>query len=102
MVSLISSLHSQGFRHMRTHMLAAHGFCVVSIDSRGSDNRGVNFQAHIMHRLGTVEIEDQLEVLQQLAQKCDYLDLSRLAVFGWSYGGYLSLMALAQRPDFFK
>ncbi|KAB7496619.1 Dipeptidyl peptidase 8 [Armadillidium nasatum] len=92
----------KGFRHMRTHMLAAHGFCVVSIDSRGSDNRGVEFQAHILNRLGQVEIEDQLEVLQYLAQKCDYLDLSRLAVFGWSYGGYLSLMALAQRPDFFK
>ena len=51
---------------------------------------------------GTVEIEDQVEVLQLLSQRCDYIDLSRLAVFGWSYGGYLSLMALAQRPDFFK
>ncbi|KAK8727644.1 hypothetical protein OTU49_009672 [Cherax quadricarinatus] len=92
----------KGFRHMRTHMLAAHGFCVVSIDSRGSDNRGVGFQAHLMNRMGTVEIEDQVEVLHLLASQCDYMDLSRLAVTGWSYGGYLSLMALAQRPDVFK
>ncbi|XP_042218680.1 dipeptidyl peptidase 8-like [Homarus americanus] len=92
----------KGFRHMRTHMLAAHGFCVVSIDSRGSDNRGVGFQAHLMNRMGTVEIEDQVEVLQLLAGQCDYMDLTRLAVTGWSYGGYLSLMALAQRPDVFK
>ncbi|XP_071547788.1 dipeptidyl peptidase 8 [Panulirus ornatus] len=92
----------KGFRHMRTHMLAAHGFCVVSIDSRGSDNRGVGFQAHLMNRMGTVEIEDQVEVLQLLAGQCDYMDLTRLAVTGWSYGGYLSLMALAQRPDIFK
>ncbi|XP_045621512.1 dipeptidyl peptidase 8 isoform X2 [Procambarus clarkii] len=92
----------KGFRHMRTHMLAAHGFCVVSIDSRGSDNRGVGFQAHLMNRMGTVEIDDQVEVLQLLAGQCDYMDLSRLAVTGWSYGGYLSLMALAQRPDVFK
>lgn len=146
---------------MRTHMLAAHGFCVVSIDSRGSDNRGVGFQAHLVNRMvssilliqliypyqiyywiwpidikspfittdiylldtwehlnfftlrnqstiffvfkqGTVEIEDQVEVLQLLAGQCDYMDLTRLAVTGWSYGGYLSLMALAQRPDIFK
>lgn len=51
---------------------------------------------------GTVEIEDQVEVLQLLAGQCDYMDLTRLAVTGWSYGGYLSLMALAQRPDIFK
>lgn len=51
---------------------------------------------------GTVEIDDQVEVLQLLAGQCDYMDLSRLAVTGWSYGGYLSLMALAQRPDVFK
>ncbi|KAK4309834.1 hypothetical protein Pmani_018555 [Petrolisthes manimaculis] len=92
----------KGFRHMRTHMLAAHGFCVVSIDSRGSDNRGVSFQAHLMNRMGTVEVEDQVEVLQLLGAQCDYMDLSRLAVTGWSYGGYLSLMALAHCPDFFK
>ena len=36
---------------MRTHMLAAHGFCVVCIDSRGSDNRGMGFQAHLMNRM---------------------------------------------------
>ena len=83
-------------------MLTSHGFCVVSIDSRGSDNRGIKFQAHILNRMGTVEIDDQLEVLKNLSQKCDCIDLSRLGVFGWSYGGYLSLMALAQRPDRFK
>ncbi|CAL4067200.1 unnamed protein product, partial [Meganyctiphanes norvegica] len=100
-VQLVSNTF-KGFRHMRTHMLAAHGFCVVSIDSRGSDNRGVSFQAHLMNRMGTVEIEDQVEVLQLLASQCDYMDLSRLAVTGWSYGGYLSLMALSQRPEIFK
>ncbi|MPC59141.1 hypothetical protein E2C01_053156 [Portunus trituberculatus] len=45
-----------GFRHMRTHMLAANGFCVVSIDSRGSDNRGVSFQAHLMNRMVSVSM----------------------------------------------
>lgn len=49
-----------------------------------------------------MEIDDQVEVLELLAGQCDYLDLSRLAVTGWSYGGYLSLMALAHRPDLFR
>ena len=51
---------------------------------------------------GTVEIDDQVEVLELLGGQCDYLDLTRLAVTGWSYGGYLSLMALAHRPDLFR
>ena len=45
---------------MRNHMLTSHGMCVVSIDSRGSDNRGVAFQSHIKNRMGTVEIADQV------------------------------------------
>ncbi|KAK7079387.1 dipeptidylpeptidase, partial [Halocaridina rubra] len=49
-VQLVSNTF-KGFRHMRTHMLAAHGFCVVCIDSRGSDNRGMGFQAHLMNRM---------------------------------------------------
>ena len=87
---------------MRSHMLAELGMCVISIDSRGSDNRGMAFQAHIKNRMGTVEIPDQVEALQKLAQRFPFLDLQRVGVFGWSYGGYLALMALAQRGDFFK
>jgi len=52
--------------------------------------------------MGTVEIADQVEGLQWLARNTDYIDMSRVAIHGWSYGGYLSLMGLAQRPDIFK
>ena len=48
---------------MRTHMLTHHGFCVVSIDSRGSDNRGVHFQNFIRNKMGTVELKDQVRIL---------------------------------------
>ena len=44
----------------------------------------------------------QVEVLQWLAEDRGYIDMSRVAIHGWSYGGYLSLMGLAQRPDIFK
>ena len=83
-------------------MLASQGFVVVCIDSRGSLNRGAAFEAHLRLRMELVEMQDQVEVLQWLASVSGYLDMTRVGVHGWSYGGYLSLMALAKFPDIFK
>ena len=69
---------------------------------QGSHNRGVAFESHIRHRMGQVELADQVEVMSWLGSVAGYLDLDRVAVHGWSYGGYLSLMALAQYPKLFK
>ena len=52
--------------------------------------------------MGQVELADQVEVLSWLGSVAGYLDLDRVAVTGWSYGGYLSLMSLAQYPKLFK
>lgn len=49
-----------------------------------------------------MEIEDQVEGLQYVAEKFKFVDLSRVAIHGWSYGGFLSLMGLIQRPNVFK
>ncbi|XP_052268787.1 dipeptidyl peptidase 9-like [Dreissena polymorpha] len=92
----------KGLKHVRLHTLAAEGFAVVIIDGRGSCSRGIKFESHIKNRLGTTEIEDQVEGLQWLVSHVDFIDEDRIAVHGWSYGGYLSLMGLAQRPDIFK
>lgn len=92
----------QGMRHLRMHMLAAQGYCVVLIDSRGSQHRGLIFESHLQRRMGTVELNDQVEVLRWLAETTGYIDLNRVALHGWSYGGYLSLMGLIQHPDVFK
>lgn len=102
-------------RLVRYLMSAYFGFAVVIIDSRGSSDRGLRFEAHVKHRLGTVELKDQLEGLQFLHDTkfgaicrsndglCrPVIDMERLAITGWSYGGYLSLMALGQYPDVFK
>jgi len=51
---------------------------------------------------GTVELRDQVEVLEHLSDKLGCIDMDRVAIHGWSYGGYLSLMALVQYPDIFK
>ncbi|XP_060862612.1 dipeptidyl peptidase 9 [Metopolophium dirhodum] len=92
----------KGARHIRMHMLASQGYVVIAIDSRGSRHRGLIFESHLKGRLGTVELSDQIEVLQWLAGYLGYIDMNRLAIHGWSYGGYLSLMGLATYSNIFK
>lgn len=70
------------------HMLAAQGYCVISIDSRGSRHRGVKFESHIRCRMGTVELDDQVEVLKMLADQLNFIDMDRVAIHGWSYGEF--------------
>lgn len=89
-------------RQLRMHMLASQGYCVICVDSRGSRHRGVEFESHIRCRMGTVELADQVEVLKILSRQLGYIDMTRVGIHGWSYGGYLSLMGLAHYPDIFK
>jgi len=74
---------------------------VVVIDGVGSTARGLNFEGHLKNRMGTVELRDQIEGLSLLIEK-GIVDPDRICITGWSYGGYMSLMAIGQRPDFFK
>ena len=92
----------QGAKYVRNYLLSSLGYVVISIDSRGSSNRGKAFESHIYKRLGQVELADQLEVLHSLASDMAFLDLTRVAINGWSYGGYLALRGLVDHPDFFK
>jgi len=77
-------------------------YCVVVVDGRGSDNRGLEFEFAIKHQMGQVEVLDQVEGLLHVANETNCIDLSRIAVSGWSYGGYLSLRFICQRPELFK
>ncbi|KAM3957651.1 dipeptidyl peptidase 9 isoform 1-T1 [Aphomia sociella] len=92
----------KGIRQLRMHMLAARGFNVVAVDSRGSKHRGRAWEAAIKGKMGQVELDDQVEVLQWLAKETGCIDMERVAIHGWSYGGYLSLLGLATRPNIFK
>lgn len=76
----------KGVRQMRMHMLAAQGYCVVCIDSRGSHHRGSKFEGYLRKRMGTVELADQVEILQKLSNQLGYIDMKRVAIHGWSYG----------------
>ena len=77
------------------------GYLVFVLDNRGSARQGLSFESHIKNRMGSVEIEDQLSGIEWLIKK-GYSDQSRIGVYGWSYGGYMALMCLAQVPEVFK
>lgn len=77
------------------------GFGILELDNRGSSNRGAAFSAPIYRQLGVAEVQDQL-LGAQFAQSLDWVDATRIGVYGHSYGGYMTLMCLAQAPEVFK
>jgi dipeptidyl-peptidase-4 len=81
--------------------MAEKGFIIFSLDNRGSYNRGHAFETPIYHRMGKVELEDQLAGVKYL-KSLPYVDGSRIGIWGWSYGGYMTLDALFNAPDVFK
>ncbi|KAG0257585.1 dipeptidylpeptidase [Mortierella polycephala] len=91
-------------KFLRVFLATRLGHAVVMIDGRGSNDRGLNFEGHLRHQMGQIEIRDQVEGLQFLTQPENggLVDMDRVAISGWSYGGYLSLMAIAQYPHIFK
>ena len=86
---------------LRIQYLREQGYLVFVLDNRGSARQGLSFESHIKNRMGSVEIEDQLSGIEWLIKK-GYSDQSKIGVYGWSYGGYMALMCLAQVPEVFK
>ncbi|MBS3744525.1 MAG: S9 family peptidase [Wenzhouxiangellaceae bacterium] len=89
-----------GRRHLVDQYMARSGYIVFSIDNRGIAGQGVEFQAPAHLNLGRVEVEDQLAGVDYL-KSLPYVDPERIGVFGWSYGGYMTLMMLMQAPETF-
>ncbi|GAB3736712.1 S9 family peptidase [Luteimonas pelagia] len=84
--------------HFFNQYLAQHGYAVFSLDNRGTPRRGVDFGGALHGRQGTVEVEDQLRGVEWLRSQ-PWVDPDRIGVHGWSNGGYMTLMLLAQAPD---
>jgi dipeptidyl-peptidase 4 len=82
-------------------ILARQGFAVLHVDNRGMANRGKAFALPIKHHLGPVELSDQLAAIKQALEQFPQLDSSRVAFWGWSYGGTFTLYAM-EHSDIFK
>jgi dipeptidyl-peptidase-4 len=86
---------------LRAQMLAQQGFVVLKVDNRGSARRGLAFEAPIARRMGQIEVRDQVEGVRWL-ETLGFADVSRVGIYGWSYGGFMTVMALVTAPDVFK
>ena len=80
---------------------ADQGFAVVIADGRGTPGRGPQFDRAIRGDLATAALEDQVAALHAAAERDDRLDLTRVAIRGWSFGGYLAALAVLRFPDLF-
>ena len=78
---------------------ADQGFAVVVVDGRGTPGRGAAWERAVAGDLAAPVLEDQLDALSALADREPRLDLSRVAIRGWSFGGYLAALAVLRRPD---
>jgi dipeptidyl-peptidase 4 len=81
--------------------IADHGFAVVIIDGAGTPGRGPVEERLVHHDLATPVLADQVAALADLAQRYPQLDLTRVGIRGWSFGGYLAALAVLDRPDVF-
>lgn len=83
------------------HYLAANGVIVVSVDGRGTGARGEAFRKCTYLRMGDLESRDQVEAAQALG-KLPFVDKNRIAIWGWSFGGYTTLMSMSVGNGTFK
>jgi dipeptidyl-peptidase-4 len=82
-------------------MMAEKGYIVFFLDNRGSYFRGHAFETPVYHQLGEIELEDQLAGVKYL-KSLSYVDASRIGIWGWSYGGTMTLNAMFRASEVFK
>ncbi|MEO1055622.1 MAG: prolyl oligopeptidase family serine peptidase [Actinomycetota bacterium] len=80
---------------------ADQGFAVVVADGRGTPGRGSEWERAVLDDLATPPLDDQIDALHGAAERHPELDLTRVAIRGWSFGGYLAALAVLRRPDVF-
>lgn len=87
--------------HLGSQWFADQGFAVVVTDGRGTPGRGSAWERAVAGDLATGVLDDQIEALHELAATHPELDTARVAIRGWSFGGYLAALAVLARPDVF-
>jgi len=91
---------SKGWTSALDEALVAKGYIVFVIDNRGSPNRGVEFEKQIYRSMGGVEVEDQKAGALYL-KSLPFVDPKKIAIYGWSYGGYMTLKQLEADPGLY-
>ena len=94
---VLNNWHGSSF----TQILTRAGYVVFTLDNRGSAFRGTAFQAPIHRKMGDVEVTDQVQGARWLGSQ-SFVDPKRIGVWGWSYGGYMTLNLMFKAPDVFR
>lgn len=81
--------------------MAQQGYVMLTVDNRGSDNRGIKFENCTFRHLGTEEMKDQVQGAKFL-QSLPYVDADKIGVHGWSFGGFMTTNLILTYPDIFK
>jgi dipeptidyl-peptidase-4 len=90
-----------GARALWLQLMAQKGYIIFSLDNRGSFHRGHAFETPIFHNFGRTELADQLSGASYLETQ-PFVDTARIGILGWSYGGYMTCMAMLRAPEVFK
>jgi dipeptidyl-peptidase-4 len=88
--------------YLENQCLADHGFIVVSVDGRGTPGRDRAWERATKYDFIDIPLQDQIDGLQALGAAIPEMDMSRVGITGWSFGGYFTAMATIRRPDVFK
>jgi dipeptidyl-peptidase-4 len=100
-------LHAQTY-YLDSQWWADQGFAVITVDGRGTPGRGVTWAREIFENFADVTLGDQIEALNALKEfavsnaKLRRLDFDKVAMIGWSYGGYLSALSVLRAPEYIK
>lgn len=86
---------------LESQWLADQGFAVLVVDGRGTPGRGLGWARAVHGDVAGPPLEDQVDALQAAAEEVPELDLTRVAIRGWSFGGYLAALGVLRRPDVF-
>jgi dipeptidyl-peptidase-4 len=87
--------------YLTAQWFAEQGFAVVIADGRGTPGRGARWERAVAGDLAGPVLEDQVDALREAAARFPDLDMERVAIRGWSFGGYLAALAVLRRPDVF-
>lgn len=87
--------------YLTSQWFADQGFVVIVADGRGTPGRGSGWERAVHGDLASAPLEDQIDALHAAAERYPCIDLDRVAIRGWSFGGYLAALAVLRRPDVF-
>jgi dipeptidyl-peptidase-4 len=98
----VTKQFSSGQRAMWHRYLTTENYIVISIDNRGTGGRGRDFEKQVYKKLGQLEITDQIDAAQFLANKYSYIDGTRMGIWGWSYGGYMAALGISKGHEVYS